>query len=323
MTASALSVSGLSVQFHSPAGSGPAVDGIGFDLPAGEITGLVGESGCGKSVTARALLGLIPPTHAQVRAGAIELDGRDLQKLPGKAMRRVRGGEIAMIFQEPSSALDPVFTIGRQVAGVIRRHRGARPAAARQAALRALEEGGFTDPEQAYRAYPHHLSGGMRQLAMVAMAMATQPRVLIADEPTTALDVTTQALVLDRLRHLRDSAGTAVLLVSHDLGVVASCCRSVMVMYCGRIVEQGQYRDLYQQPRHPYTAGLLASLPRIDGPAGSAPEPIPGQVPNLSELPAGCHFAPRCGRADSQCRTISPSLQAHQHHSIACHHPLQ
>ena len=204
MNAPVLSVSDLSVTFRSPSGAGPAVDKISFDLRAGEIVGLVGESGCGKSVTALALLGLIPAARAVVTAASLQLAGRDLPGLPEKSMRSVRGGEIAMIFQEPAAALDPVFTIGGQISNVIRRHRGVKPDAAHRQALQALEQGGFPEPEQIYRAYPHHLSGGMQQLAMIAMAIAVRPRVLIADEPTTALDVTTQALVLERLRGLRD-----------------------------------------------------------------------------------------------------------------------
>jgi oligopeptide/dipeptide ABC transporter ATP-binding protein len=316
----ALSVSRLSVRFRSPPGSGPAVDDVSFDLREGEIAGLVGESGCGKSVTARALLGLIPPFQAKVTAASVRLNGNELLPLSDRSLRGVRGNRIAMIFQEPATALDPVFTVGHQINNVIRRHRGAGPAAARRETLQALERSGFSEPEQAYRSYPHHLSGGMRQLAMIAMAMAVQPRVLIADEPTTALDVTTQALVLDRLRHLRDTAGSAVLLVSHDLGVVASCCSTVLVMYCGRILEQAPYDALYASPRHPYTAGLLASVPRLEG--GRGPVPIPGQVPALASLPPGCHFAPRCPRADDRCRMEPPALEPCDGRSAACHHPL-
>ena len=325
MNAPVLSVSDLSVTFRSPGGAGPAVDKISFDLRAGEIVGLVGESGCGKSVTALALLGLIPAARAAVTAASLQLAGRDLPGLPEKSMRSVRGGEIAMIFQEPAAALDPVFTIGRQISNVIRRHRGVKADAAHRQALQALEQGGFPEPEQIYRAYPHHLSGGMQQLAMIAMAIAVRPRVLIADEPTTALDVTTQALVLERLRGLRDSADTAILLVSHDLGVVANSCSRVLVMYCGRILEQARYETLYTNPRHPYTAGLLASVPRIR--KGSAAgtrallAPIPGQVPALTALPAGCHFAPRCVHADELCRTQTPALESRENSLVACHHP--
>jgi oligopeptide/dipeptide ABC transporter ATP-binding protein len=301
------------------------VDNISFELHEGEFVGLVGESGCGKSVTALALLGLIPDARAEVSAASLQLAGRDLDGLPEKSMRAIRGGEIAMIFQEPASALDPVFTIGRQISYVIRRHKGVKADEARRQALQALEQGGFPEPEQVYRAYPHHLSGGMQQLALVAMAIATRPRVLIADEPTTALDVTTQALVLERLRALRDSAGTAILMPSHDLGVVANSCSRVLVMYCGRIIEQAEYETLYSKPRHPYTAGLLASVPRIR--SGSAAEsrlpltPIPGQVPALSELPPGCHFAPRCAYASGHCEIQQPKLEPCGNSTVACHHP--
>jgi oligopeptide/dipeptide ABC transporter ATP-binding protein len=321
-----LSVRDLSVTFRTPHGPERAVDRISLELHEGEIAGLVGESGCGKSVTALALLGLLPGQRAGIAASHIRLAGDELLGRPESHLRGVRGKGIAMVFQEPATALDPVFTVGRQISDVIRRHRGARRAAARKSALEALERGGFPKPDQVFRAYPHQLSGGMQQLVMIAMAMAARPRVLIADEPTTALDVTTQALVLQQLRELRDSEGTAILLVSHDFGVVAGCCDRVMVMYCGRIVEQGPYARLYRQPRHPYSAGLLASVPRISMAGrepGTRPVPIPGQVPPLFELPAGCHFADRCAHADHTCRAEVPHPVALGDSLVACHHPLQ
>ena len=227
-----------------------------------------------------------------------------------------------MIFQEPSTALDPVFSIGYQISSVIHRHTNMGKASARQTALRALEQGGFSDPQKVFSAYPHQLSGGMRQLTMIALAMATRPRVLIADEPTTALDVSTQSLVLEQLRKLRDKHGTAVLLVSHDLGVVAQCCARAMVMYCGRLVEQADYASLYRQPRHPYTAGLLASIPRITAGGRVHTQAIPGRIPAPAEIPTGCHFADRCNRADELCRQRFPALVELQGSKVACHHPL-
>jgi oligopeptide/dipeptide ABC transporter ATP-binding protein len=326
VNAPALSVADLRVAFRTPRGPEAAVDRFSMELPAGRITALVGESGCGKSVAVHALLGLVSPRRADVAATHVRLDGRELLGLPERQLRRVRGGGIAVVFQEPGTALDPVFTVGQQLAGVIRRHRGARRGAARKLAAEALRQGGFPEPEQVLRAYPHQLSGGMQQLVMIAMAVAARPRVLIADEPTTALDVTTQALILQRLRDLRDTLGTSILLVSHDFGVVAGTCDRVMVMYCGRIVEEGPYARLHRAPRHPYTAGLLAAVPRISSAPGQAPPrtvPIPGQVPALSDLPAGCHFADRCDRVTAECRTAVPRLAGDDESRVACHHPLR
>ncbi|NIP17244.1 MAG: ATP-binding cassette domain-containing protein [Xanthomonadales bacterium] len=321
-----LSVEDLSVTFRSPRGPETAVDRVSFELREGEIAGLVGESGCGKSVTALALLNLVPRERAEV-TGTIRLAGETLPPRDGPGWRRVRGGGIAMIFQEPGTALDPVFTIGHQLGRVIRRHRGAGASAARGLALEALEQGGFPQPDQVFRAYPHQLSGGMRQLVMIVMALVARPRVLIADEPTTALDVTTQALVLQRLRELRESTGTSILLVSHDLGVVATCCERALVMYCGRLVEEAPYDTLFHHARHPYTSGLLAAVPRIRRPGETGPVadpvPIPGQVPALDSLPRGCHFAERCAYADHKCRAETPKPVALQGATVACHHPLE
>jgi peptide/nickel transport system ATP-binding protein len=318
----ALRVHDLSVSFHAAGGPEKVVDGVSFELYPGEIVGLVGESGCGKSVTARALLGLLPPRVATTEVSTMQLDGTELSTLNERGWRSVRGREISMVFQEPGSALDPVLTIGRQLEEVIRRHRTRDRRAARQQAMETLEQGGFPSPGEVYGAYPHQLSGGMRQLAMLAMATATHPRVLIADEPTTALDVSTQSLVLDRLRRLRDRHEMAVLLVSHDLGVVAQSCDRVMVMYCGRIVEQADYARLYGHPLHPYTEGLLKSVPRISARGGDPVKPIPGRVPPPSERPAGCVFADRCARADERCRLQFPPMEEMGGSRVACHHPL-
>jgi oligopeptide/dipeptide ABC transporter ATP-binding protein len=326
VNAPVLSVADLCVTFRTRHGPEAAVDRLSLELPAGGITALVGESGCGKSVAVHALLGLVSRRRADVAAAHVRLDGRDLLNLSERQMRGVRGGGIAMVFQEPGTALDPVFSVGQQLASVIRRHRGGGWRAARHLAMESLRQGGFPEPEQVFRSYPHQLSGGMQQLVMIAMAIAARPRLLIADEPTTALDVTTQALILQRLRDLRDTLGTSILLVTHDFGVVAGTCDRVLVMYCGRIVEEGPYARLYRAPRHPYSAGLLAAVPRISSTRGTAPPrtvPIPGQVPALSDLPAGCHFADRCSRATAVCRTTVPKLAGNGETRVACHHPLQ
>ncbi len=323
MTTPALEVRNLSVAFHGATGLEPVVDGISFELFAGEIVGLVGESGCGKSVTARALMGLLPAHIAETNAASLQLAGTEISSLNNRGWQQLRGKEIAMVFQEPSTALDPVFTIGYQISCVLRRLQKISRAGARRGALSALEQGGFTNAHQVYGAYPHQLSGGMRQLAMIALAMATRPRVLIADEPTTALDVTTQSLVLERLKLLRDKYATAVLLVTHDLGVVAQCCSRVMVMYCGRLVEQSEYSDLFNHAKHPYSQGLLASVPRIASGRTGYAQAIPGRVPAPSEYPTGCHFADRCFKADDLCRRSYPATQWLGNSRVACYHPLE
>ena len=323
MTTPALKAHNLCVSFHGTDGPEPVVDGISFDLFAGEIVGLVGESGCGKSVTARALMGLIPPRLGKTTYASLQLAGAEISRLNQRGWQSIRGKEIAMVFQEPSTALDPVFTVGRQIRHVVQRHLGISNAGARAKALQALEQGGFTNPHQVYDAYPHHLSGGMRQLAMIAMAMATRPRVLIADEPTTSLDVSTQSLVIEQLKRLSDTYSTAILLVTHDLGVVAQSCSRAMVMYCGRLVEQSSYQDLYRHPRHPYSQGLLASVPRITNLKTAHAQAIPGRVPALSEYTRGCHFADRCSYADDLCRTRFPVTETLQDSRVACHHPLE
>jgi peptide/nickel transport system ATP-binding protein len=317
-----LKVRDLNVAFHGHGGPFQIIDRISFDVHAGEIVGLVGESGCGKSVTAKALMGLFPRHVAQTGSACLQLAGTELSRLDSRGWRAVRGKQMAMIFQEPSTALDPVFTIGYQITRVIRRHHITARPAARQHALQALEHGGFTRPREAYDAYPHQLSGGMRQLAVIAMAVATRPRLLIADEPTTALDVTTQSLILKQLKMLRDKHGTAVLLVTHDLGVAAQCCSRAMVMYCGRLVEQSDYARLYRHPLHPYTEGLLAAVPRIGTGRSGLARPIPGRVPAFSEIPAGCHFAGRCARADGKCLEQFPDTEDRDGTRVACHHPL-
>lgn len=263
MSTPSLSVRNLSVAIHRREETSTIVDQVSFDLEAGEVLAIVGESGSGKTKTAEAIMGLIPRISWQVEADAIELDGRDLSKLAEAALRKVRGRQMSMIFQEPRTALDPVFTAGHQLCSVYRRHRGKTKTEAVSAARKMLGRVGFADAERIMGSYPHQLSGGMRQRIMVAMAMACEPRVLIADEPTTALDVTTQAQVLSRLVSLASEFGTSILLITHDLGVVAQYCDRALVMHNGRIVEQANIEDLFAHAEHPYTRKLLASVPRI------------------------------------------------------------
>ncbi len=307
-------------------GQARVVDRLNLSLHAGEVLGLVGESGCGKSITAAALMGLVPSPAGIVKADQIMLGDKNLAQLDEAGLRRVRGSEISMIFQEPLTALDPVFSVGSQLSTVIRRHRGESRHQALRSSVDMLERVGMADVQRIMRRYPHQLSGGMRQRVMIAMAMACRPRVLIADEPTTALDVTTQAQVLEQLGELGQSFGTAILLITHDLGVVALACDRALIMYCGRIVEEAPVEALFKAPAHPYTAGLLAAVPRISSAEVQRVRAIPGLVPHPAALPDGCHFADRCTRADPQCRTLTPQMQAadghksiHQH---ACHHPL-
>jgi len=325
VSGAALSVSNLSVSLQTNLGLARVVDRISFSLHSGEILGLVGESGCGKSITAAALMGLVPSPAGVVKAEQIMLGDSNLAQLDEASLRQVRGSEISMIFQEPLTALDPVFSIGSQLSTVIRRHRGESRLQAQRSSVDILERVGMADVQRIMRRYPHQLSGGMRQRVMIAMAMACRPRVLIADEPTTALDVTTQAQVLEQLSELGQNFGTAILLITHDLGVVAQACDRALIMYCGRIVEEAPVEALFKAPTHPYTAGLLAAVPRISSTGVQRVRAIPGLVPHPAALPEGCHFANRCARADPQCRSLPPRMQAvdgqksiHRH---ACHHP--
>ncbi len=302
------------------------VNRISFSLQPGEILGLVGESGCGKSITAAALMGLITPSLGIVKADQILLGDKDLALLDEPALRRVRGSEISMVFQEPLTALDPVFSIGKQLSTVIRRHRGEGRNQAQRSSVDMLKNAGMADAQRIMQSYPHQLSGGMRQRVLIAMAMACRPRVLIADEPTTSLDVSSQARILDLLGELGDRFGTAVLLITHDLGVVAQVCDRALIMYCGRIVEEAPVKALFAEPAHPYTAGLLAAVPRISSSGVQRVRPIPGLVPHPTALPDGCHFADRCTQVDPHCRTQVPEIQAvsgrKSKHLRACHHPL-
>ncbi len=294
-----LDVRGLRTSFATRDGVVRAVDGIDFHVDRGEIMGLVGESGCGKSVTSLSIMRLIAPP-GQIQAGEVIFDGRDLLTIGTDEMRKIRGNRISMIFQQPQSSLNPVWDVGAQIGEVLRLHRNMSDRASRSRAVELLRMVGIPDPERRVKAYPHEMSGGMAQRVMIAMALACEPELLIADEPTTALDVTIQAQILDLMRNLREETGTAIILITHDLGVVAEMCDRVAVMYAGEIVEQTDTVTLFRDPLHPYTRGLIASIPVV-GEVRDELAVIPGNVPNLIDLPQGCRFAPRCrSRVDEE-----------------------
>ena len=310
-----LQVEGLSVR-HGAAAR-PLIDGVSFSVRAGETLGVVGESGCGKSLTALALMGLLPTPPLALAGGTARLEGADLLAMGRAAMGRVRGDRMAMIFQEPMSSLNPALRIGEQIAEGVRRHRGASRAEARERAVEMLRRVGIPAPERRAGAHPHELSGGMRQRAMIAMALANDPALLIADEPTTALDVTIQAQVLDLMRALRDETGAALILITHDLGVVAEMADRVAVMYAGRIVEIGTARDVFDDPQHPYTIGLMLAAPSL-GPRTGRLATIPGVVPSPEAMPEGCRFAPRCPFAVARCAEAPPLAPLAPDHAAAC-----
>ena len=318
-----LRVKNLTVEFRTPDGTVRAVDAVSFDIWPNETVGLVGESGCGKTVTGLSLLRLIPSPPGQIVAGSIELEGMDLLSLDAGEMEKRRGSEIAMIFQEPMTSLNPVFTIGSQITEVLRRHRRLTQRQARELAAALLAKVSIPDAERRLDDYPHQLSGGMRQRVMIAMALSCNPKLLVADEPTTALDVTTQAQVLEQMRELQNEFRMAVILVTHDLGVVAETCQRALVMYCGSIVEAGRTEQLFSSPRHPYTAGLLASIPRIRVERIAELPVIPGRVPDPGDLPAGCRFAGRCSHVQPRCHQERPTLRGDTNGgAVACHYPL-
>jgi oligopeptide/dipeptide ABC transporter ATP-binding protein len=331
-----LDIRNLVTAFHTPAGRVPAVDGVSLAIDRGRALGLVGESGCGKSVTAMSILRLVAAPGV-IESGSILLDSPggpvDLVTLPEPRLRRIRGGRIGMVFQEPMTSLNPVFTVGAQVAEAVLLHRDTTRAAARRRALEMLRLVRIADPERRLDEYPHQLSGGMRQRVMIAMALACEPDLLIADEPTTALDVTIQAQILELLADLRRRLGMALVLITHDLGVVAETCDDVAVMYAGRIVEQAPVERLFSAPRHPYTIGLLAARPDTESDADpvGAPRPlktIPGAVPPPQAFPPGCRFHPRCGFARAEatdagpaCRAVVPELSTLEPgHLVRCHY---
>jgi peptide/nickel transport system ATP-binding protein len=320
--AALLSVCDLSVRFTRRGRRDVrAVDGVSFDVEAGETVGLVGESGSGKSVTSLAIMGLLPERGVQV-GGEVGFAGRDLLRLGDDAMRDLRGRELGMVFQDPLSALNPVISIGLQVTEVLQRHRQLSGSEARTEAARLLDVVGIPDPARRLKEFPHQLSGGMRQRALIAMAVACRPRLLIADEPTTALDVTIQAQILELLRELVREQGTALVLITHDLGIVAGICDRVNVMYSGRIVEQTDRRTLFVEPRHPYTTGLLASIPRLDSGADVPLAPIPGSPTDVVPWDSACAFAPRCTRRLETCVTVRPELEDDGVRRLRCHNPV-
>jgi oligopeptide transport system ATP-binding protein len=319
MTQSTLSVRDLSVSFRTDRGTVRAVDSISFDVATGETLAIVGESGSGKSVTALSILRLIPNPPGRIEHGEVMFEGRDLLKLDDSAIRAVRGNKIAMIFQEPMSSLNPVLTVGMQVAEPITRHRGVSWAQAFATAERLLSRVSIPDAASRLNSYPHQYSGGMRQRVMIAMALACEPKLIIADEPTTALDVTVQAQILALLKSLTREANSGLILITHDLGVVARYADRVIVMYGGRIVESASARELYARPRHPYTRGLMASIPRLDEHTKKRLAPIDGQPPDLADLPPGCAFAPRCRNVINRCRAERPRLRSvGERHLSAC-----
>jgi oligopeptide/dipeptide ABC transporter ATP-binding protein len=321
-----LQVEDLQTHFFTAIGQVRAVDGVSYSLKAGETLGVVGESGCGKSVTALSILRLVANPPGRIVGGAVRFEGRNLLELTAPEMERIRGNEISMIFQEPMTSLNPLYTVGKQIAEAVALHQGLSRKDAWDRAVDMLRRVSIPEPEKRAHAYPHQMSGGMRQRVMIAMALSCNPKVLIADEPTTALDVTIQAQILDLMRELQETFGTAIILITHDMGVVAENADRVVVMYAGRKVEEASAAALFDNPGHPYTKGLLGSIPQLDVAASktrSRPRlnEIKGMVPSLFRLPPGCSFAPRCGFATDQCTRVTPSLTEYRPgHHIACWH---
>src|SRR5438105_739562 len=317
MSAALLELRQLCVSFATDDGTVRAVDGIDLALQRGRTLGLVGESGCGKSVTSLAIMGLLPPENSKV-SGEVHFEGRDLLKVALRELRDLRGAQLAMIFQEPMTSLNPSYTIGNQIVEAIQRHQGLDAAAAKARAIEMLRLVRISSPEKRFDDYPHKLSGGMRQRAMIAMALACGPKLLIADEPTTALDVTIQAQILDLMRGLREETGTAIVLITHDLGVIAEVADDVVVMYAGRIVERASVAQLFADPQHPYTIGLLGSIPQLHVEQERLAV-IEGQVPSPTTRVQGCRFHPRCPFRVRQCVAEDPPLAlVHPHHRAAC-----
>jgi peptide/nickel transport system ATP-binding protein len=327
--ANLLEVEDLVTEFRTDLGVVRAVDGVSFAIPRGKTLGVVGESGCGKSVTALSIMRLIPEPPGRIRSGAIRYGDRDLLALTEEEMRHIRGNQISMIFQEPMTSLNPVYTVGEQVAEAVRLHQGKSRREAMDSAVEMFRLVGIPAPEERVRNHPHQMSGGMRQRVMIAMALACRPDLLVADEPTTALDVTIQAQILALLRELQRELGMSMLLITHDLGVVAETCDEVVVMYAGRVVEKAATAELFARPRHHYTAGLLRSILAY-GPAHGAEhgrrrrlQEIPGMVPSLHALPAGCKFQDRCPAVLQQCRAEEPPLRLIGASQVRCHAPVE
>ena len=317
-----LEIENLQTHFRTPDGVNRAVDGVSFTVEAGETLAIVGESGCGKSVTASSVLRLIPEPPGKIK-GSIRFEGVDLLKLDERTMRNIRGNQISMVFQEPMTSLNPVLTVGRQIGETLRLHQGLGREAAERRVVEMLRLVGIAEPERRAREYPHQLSGGMRQRVMIAIALACNPKLLIADEPTTALDVTIQAQILDLMSELKQRVGAAIILITHDLGVVAEIAERVLVMYAGRKVEEAPVGELFRSPRHPYTQGLLGALPKLGSSLNEKATKlveIPGAVPSLKQRIAGCVFASRCALARDVCRHVPPALELKAPgHLAACH----
>ena len=327
--ATVLEVEDLQTHFYTPSGVVRAVDGVSCTVGSGETLGVVGESGCGKSVTALSILRLVADPPGRIVGGAIRFAGTNLLDLTEGDMERIRGNDISMIFQEPMTSLNPLMTVGRQIAEAIALHRGLSRRDAMDQSVETLRRVHIPEPERRAHAYPHQLSGGMRQRVMIAMAVSCNPKLLIADEPTTALDVTIQAQILDLMRELQETLGTAIVLITHDMGVVAENADRVVVMYAGRKVEEASAKDLFECPGHPYTKGLLGSIPNVEVAAHTRTRrarlnEIKGMVPSLANLPKGCTYAPRCGLASEECRaSYPPMVQYRPGHWVACWHAEQ
>ncbi len=317
-----LKVAGLKTYFFTSEGVIKAVDGVDFEVRKGEVLGIVGESGCGKSVTALSILRLVSTPPGRIIDGKIEFMGKDLRELSNDEFRMIRGKKISMIFQDPLTSLNPVLKIGYQISEVFRYHKGLNRIKSLQEAIRILKTTEIPSPQERVKNYPHELSGGMRQRAMIAMALACEPALLIADEPTTALDVTIQAQVLRLIKELCRQRDTAVLLITHDMGVIANMCQRVAVMYAGRVVEYGEVFTLFSEPAHPYTAALLRSLPRL-GAKRNRLDSIEGQPPQLNRLPPGCPFEPRCDCSNVKCKEKAPQVtRISEYHEVRCYYPI-
>jgi len=318
---SLLSIRDFQVSFATDFGRQRVVENLSLDIAAGEALGLVGESGCGKSVTAMSIVRLLPSPPSFIDGGSVRLAGQELTTLDERQLRALRGDRVGVIFQEPMTSLNPTLSVGYQLVEALRLHRSVSLAEARTKALERLQLVGVSAPERRLEQYPHELSGGLRQRVMIAMALMCDPVLLIADEPTTALDVTIQAQVLELLEALRDELGMALLMITHDLGVVAEFCQRVVVMYAGRVVESADVRTLFATPRHPYTHGLMQSMPSLNHGKGRLPS-IPGVVPDVSQRPPGCRFSTRCARAEARCHQHQPELQETNGHAYACWNPV-
>jgi len=313
-----LSIRNLRTYFHTDDGLAKAVDGVSFELKEGETLGIVGESGCGKSVTALSILRLLPDGVGVIEGGEILFEGRDIVKVSDKEIRSIRGNKISMIFQEPMTSLNPAYTCGNQVVEVLKTHRDISSADAKTKAIEILKSVGIPSPEQRFKEYPHQLSGGLRQRVMIAIALACEPKILIADEPTTALDVTVQAQILELIKSLQAKLNMSVILITHDLGVVAETCDRVIVMYASKIVEEGLVAEVFNEPKHPYTLALMESIPKLNEKRERL-YTIEGSVPSSLEYNAGCHFANRCKYADEKCVSEEPTLtKLSETHTVSC-----